>query len=202
MPLTNINDFIEKITDDIKLNQVKGKYTVNAVVHNTKKLKYLLRKVRGGEVLGAHINQCTHHGISAFERSHMQSQYAKLELEITTLTSRLKLYDGTLKLYDSLKSEYEVLYGRYEMLRVQYVRIRTKKMVSTPPAFIAGRGHPCDPSRRYISNLGKLRDTKKILRAQQGEPQSEEDGDDLSENDDSGSDALATKNGLAPPHDK
>ena len=68
--------------------------------------------------------------------------------------------------HKKVRQQYEILYGRYEMLRIQYVRLRTHRMRPTPvPDFIAGRPHPCDRRKRYVTNLAKLRDTEKAIKS-------------------------------------
>lgn len=141
-----ITKFVNTLAKEINVNgKISSKYTINDNFIHTKTLKQALVTTinKGTNVTGIYNQHGLLHGMSAFERSHMQSQYAKLELEIiTNLTTKLKMNEGIHKLYESLKNEHEVLYGRYEMLRVQYVRIRTKKNVIDPLCVHCGTGTP------------------------------------------------------------
>ena len=84
---------------------------------------------------------------------------------IKQLNSKMHAMQQVVDQYKKLRGEHEVLFGRYEMLRVQYVRLRTRRMTATPaPDFIAGRGHPCNPKLKYVSNLSKLKDTEQAIR--------------------------------------
>lgn len=163
----DVNTFIETIEKEIKKDTLKEKYSIGTTEFNVSGIRESLKK----RIRAAVVRRCGYRNSERNDgkREAFDQEVQRLRTIIIRLEDNLFIHEETKNLYEKLKREYQVLYGRYEMLRVQYVRVRTSsKMTGTPPTFVAGRSHPDDPDRKYITNLSKLHDTQKILRGRGG----------------------------------
>lgn len=164
---TSIRECITRIGEDIRNRNLKDSYKVNDTEIDVKAIKNAVKKrIR---VIKENRSGNDRRLNDDYYRDGCDQEIQRLRKKNIRLEDQLGIHEETKNLYEKLKRDYELLYGRYEMLRVQYVRVRTSsKMNGTPPSFIAGRSHPGNQDRKYITNLSKLHETEKILRAQRG----------------------------------